>query len=265
MINISSIKTHMYCPMKLYIQNHVEVSENNDFQLAIEIKKLKIEVKDLMQKNIRKLKRDMNIKEIEEVLSENISPYIESSSKSIKSMNLGLDDTQIDDIIQDTCFEIKILSLKSKQTMEILEKDGFAIVEMFFPNCMDSYLLNDSQLELIGMCDKIEIIDGKYYPVIIKSSNPPLKGVWDGDAIELVAHAILIEEEFDTEVFVGFVDYEKIGERRPVVMDVNLRKGLFDVIKEVREIVDNKKLPTVKTSHKKCDNCEYKTICLKEE
>ena len=48
-------------------------------------------------------------------------------------------------------------------------------------------------------------------------------------------------------------------------MDVNLRKGLFEVIKEVREIIDNKKLPNVKISNKKCKNCEYKTICLKEE
>ena len=134
---------------------------------------------------------------------------------------------------------------------------------MFFPNCIYSYLLKDSQLELIGMCDKIEIIDGKYYPVILKSSNPPIKGVWDQDAIELVAHAILLEEEFDTEIFVGFIDYEKIGDRRPVVMDVNLRKALFEVIREVKEITDNKKLPNVKMNDKKCRRCEYKDICFK--
>ena len=134
---------------------------------------------------------------------------------------------------------------------------------MFFPNCMYSYLLKDSNLELIGMCDKIEIIDGRYYPISIKNSNPPLKGVWDQDAIELVAHAILLEEEFDTEVFVGFVDYEKIGDRRPVVMDVNLRKALFEVIREVKEIIDNKKLPNVRKNPKKCGSCEYKDICLK--
>ena len=128
---------------------------------------------------------------------------------------------------------------------------------------MYSYLLKDIQLELIGICDKIEIIDGKYYPITIKNSNPPLKGVWDQDAIELVSYAILLEEEFDTEVFVGFVDYEKIGERRPVVMDVNLRKGLFEVIREVKEITENRKLPKVKKTHKKCEKCEYENICLK--
>ena len=264
MINMSSIKTHMYCPMKLYIENHVDSNKQNDFQLAIELKKLKIDIKDLMQKNLRKIKKEMELEEIEKILSENIDSYIKSSAKSIKAMDLGLDDSQITEIIENSKFDIKMLALKSKQTMEILKKDGFAINDVFFPNCMYSYLLKDRQLELIGVCDKIEIVDGKYYPVAIKNSNPPLKGIWDQDAIELVAYAILIEEDFDTEVFVGFVDYEKIGERRPVVMDVNLRKGLFEIIKEVREIIDNKKLPNVRKSDKKCENCEYKNICFKD-
>lgn len=56
-----------------------------------------------------------------------------------------------------------------------------------------------------------------------------MKGVWDGDAIELIAAALLIENEFDTEVFVGFVDYLKLGgERRVVVMDANLRKSFLE-------------------------------------
>ena len=264
MMNISSIKTHMYCPMKLYIQNHIDVEENKDYQLAIEIKKLKIDIQDLIQKNMRKIRKEMDLIEIEEILFENINSYIESTADSIKSMNLGISDEQISGIIDDAYFNIKIKALKTKQAMSILDKHAFEIIDLFFQNCMYSYLLKDSSLELIGMCDKIEIIDGKYYPVTIKSSNPPIKGVWDQDAIELVAYAILLEEEFDTEVFVGFVDYEKIGDRRPVVMDVNLRKGLFDVIREVKEITDNKRLPNVKKNNKKCKKCEYKDICLKD-
>lgn len=263
MINISSIKTHMYCPMKLYIQNHGNVSENEDYQLAIEIKKLKIDIQDLIQKNMRKIKKDMALTEIETILSDNIESYIESTAKSIKSLNLDISIEEINDIKDATYFNIKMTALKIKQAMTILDKNAFEITSMFFPNCMYSYLLKDSRLELIGMCDKIEINDGKYYPVIIKNSNPPIKGVWDQDAVELVAHAILLEEEFETEVFVGFVDYEKIGDRRPVVMDVNLRKSLFNIIREVKEIIDNKKLPNVKKSIKKCEKCEYKDMCIK--
>lgn len=262
MINISSIKTHMFCPMKLYIQTHIDTEENNDYQLAIEIKKLKIDIQDLINKNMRKIKKEMTIAEIESELSENIDTFIESSTHAIENMDLNLDPLKINDIIDDTYFNIKITALKIKQAMNILKKDAFAITDMFFPNCMYSYLLKDSQLELIGVCDKIEIIDGKYYPVSIKSSNPPLKGVWDQDAIELVANAILVEEEFDTEVFVGFIYYEKIADKRPVVMDVNLRKGLFEVIREVKEITENNKLPNVKINSKKCINCKYKNKCI---
>ena len=262
MITVSTIKLHMYCPMKLYIKTHVDTRENEDYQLAIEIKKLKIDIRDLIHKNMRKIKKDMELPEIEEKLSENIESYIESSINSI--MDLGLESSQINEIIDNAYFNIKITALKIKQAMTILDKNAYAITDMFFPNCMYSYLLKDPQLELIGMCDKIEIIDGKYYPVTLKSSNPPIRGVWDQDALELVAHAILLEDEFETEVYVGFVDYEKIGDRRPVVMDVNLRKALFEVIREVKEIIENKKLPKIRKSPKKCEKCEYNNICLKE-
>ena len=208
---------------------------------------------------MRKIKKDMGLIEIEKILSENIDSYIESSANAIKSMNLGLESSQINQILDDTYFNIKIKALKIKQAMTILDKNAFEIVDMFFPNCMYSYMLKDTQLELIGMCDKIEIIEGKYYPITTKNSNPPVKGVWDQDAIELAAYAILLEE-----VFVGFVDYEKIDDRRPVVMDVNLRKGLFDVMREVKEITENKKLPNIRKNTRKCELCEYKDICLKE-
>ena len=264
MINISSIKQHMYCPMKLYIQTHMDMHENEDYHLALEIKKLKIDIQDMIHKNMRQVKKDMSIPEIENILSENIDNYIESTTKSIKSMDFYIDPNKINEIIDDTYFNIKITALKIKQSMTILKKDGYAITEMFYPNCMYSYLLKNDRIDIIGICDKIEIIDGKYYPVTIKSSNPPLKGVWDQDAVELVADAILIEEEFETEVFVGFVYYDKIDDKRPVIMDVGLRKSLFNIIREVKEIIENKKIPNVKKTLKKCEKCEYKNICIKD-
>lgn len=264
MIKVSSIKQHMYCPMKLYHETHTDTIENKNYQLAVEIKKLKIDIHDLIQKNMRKVKKEMVITEIENTLSENIDSHIRSTTKAIQSMNLGLETSHINEIIDNAYFKIKITALKTKQVMSIFDKHANEITDMFFPNCMYSYLIKDQSLDVIGMCDKIEIVDGKYYPIIIKSGKPPLKGVWDQDAIELVAHALLIEEEFKTDVYVGFVDYEKIGDRRPIVMDVDLRKAYFDIIREVKEIIENKKIPNVKKSARKCEKCKYKEICLKD-
>ena len=261
MINVSSIKTNLYCPMKLYHQTYNDADENKDYHTAVEIKKIKIDIQDLIKKNMRKVKKDMTLKEVECTLSDNINEYIESTLDSIKEMGLSIEEK--DEILNTTHFNIKIMALKISKAMVILDKHAFAIMEMFFPNCMYSYLIKKENLELIGMCDKIEIIDGKYYPITIKNSKPPLKGVWRQDAIELVAHAILIEEEFETEVYVGFVEYGKIGDRRPVIMDVTLRKALFDEMRKVKEIVENKKLPNIKMNARKCEFCEYNEICLK--
>lgn len=263
MIKISSIKQHMYCPLKLYHQIHIDLKENKTYKLAIEIKKLKIDIQDMIQKNMRKVKKEMPLSEIESVLSENIDPYIKSTTQSIKTMNLGLEPSQINEIIDNAYFSIKMTSLKTKQVMTTLDKNAYEVTDMFFPNCMYSYLIKDRSLDIIGICDKIEIVDGRYYPILLKSGIPPLKGVWDQDAIELVAYALLIEEEFTTDVYVGFVDYEKIGDRRPVVMDVDLRKSYFNILREVKEIIENKKMPNVKKSPKKCEKCEYNEICLK--
>ena len=263
MMKVSSIKQHMYCPLKLYHQIHSDLQENRNYQLAVEIKKLKIDIQDLIQKNMRKVKKEMDLTEIEVILSENIDSYIESTVQLIKSMDLGLETSQINEIIDNTYFSIKMTSLRTKQAMSILDRNAFEIIDMFFPNCMYSYLIKDRSLDIIGICDKIEIIDGRYYPILLKGGSPPLKGVWDQDAIELVAYALLIEEEFTTDVYVGFVDYEKIGDRRPVVMDVDLRKSYFNVLREVKEIIENEKIPNVKKSPKKCEKCEYKEICLK--
>lgn len=262
-MNVSSIKTNLYCPRKLYLETYTDTNENDDYQLAIEIKKLKIDIQDLIKKNMRKVKKEMDLKEIEYILSDNIDHYIESTLDSIKEMGFEVKESKSNEILESTYFNIKIMALKISKAMVILDKHAFAIIDMFFPNCMYSYLIKKENLELIGMCDKIEIIDGKYYPVTIKNSKPPLKGVWRQDAIELVAHAILIEEEFETEVYVGFVEYEKIGDRRPVIMDVTLRKALFDEIRKVKEIVENKKLPNIKMNSKKCRFCEYEDSCLK--
>jgi CRISPR-associated exonuclease Cas4 len=264
MIKVSSIKQHVYCPMKLYHETYTDTSENKDYRLAVEMKKLKIDINDLIEKNMRKVKKEMVLSEIENILSENIDSYIRGTTKAIQSMNIGLESSHINEIIDNAYFKIKMTALKTKQVMTIFDKNAFEITDMFFPNCMYSYLIKDPSLDVIGMCDKIEIVDGRYYPVLLKSGKPPLKGVWNQDAIELVAHAILIEEEFKTDVYVGFVDYEKIGDRRPVVMDVDLRKTYFDIIREVKEIVENKKLPNVKKSPKKCEKCKYNDICFKE-
>ena len=39
-------------------------------------------------------------------------------------------------------------------------------------------------------------------------------------------------------------------------------QALFEVIREVKEITENKKLPNVKINPKKCCKCQYENYCM---
>ena len=89
---------HMYCPMKLYLKTHVDISQNNEYQLYNEIKNLKIDIQDLLQKNMRKLKKSMDLNEIETALGQNIAAYTENNIDTIKNLKLDITQEQIGEI-----------------------------------------------------------------------------------------------------------------------------------------------------------------------
>jgi CRISPR-associated exonuclease Cas4 len=268
MISISSIQEYMYCPLKLYLRYNLNEVEDSDILLNRTIKQIRIDLQDLLHRNIRGLKKDMELDEVKKYLNRNIKETINNSFEMLYERNNLLQE-EIDkiknEVMNEILFDINLISLKSIKAMKSLKKDGQQIAEMFFPSSMYSYLIRDNNLEIMGTCDKIEIIEGRYYPIDLKTGNPPIQGVWDGDSIKLVANAMLIEQEFDTEVFVGFIDYIKIGERRPVVMDSKLRKELFKVIHEVKEVIEEGIIPEVTVNKQKCSNCGYLEICHQNE
>jgi len=264
MISISSIKEYLFCPLRLYLKQQLDEDLKNNVKLNKTIKQARIDLNDLFQRNIRSTTQSMTLEEIVESLSRNSDEIINSTMIMLEKDNSILQE-ELDeikkDLIKETTFNINLLGLKSQKAMNTLKKEGSEIVEMFFPTSMYSYLIRDQSLEVIGSCDKIEIIDGRYYPIDIKTANPPLQGVWDGDAIKLVANAMLIEQEFDTEIFVGFIDYIRIAERRPVVMDSKLRKELFKTIHSIKEITEDGIVPEISITKQKCEKCEYNEIC----
>lgn len=258
----------MYCPMQLYYQYNIHGDmENVQYEIGLTIKEIRLEIQDIIQRNLKRTNNNMNLEEIEKELFKNVNYYINNRINELYDPEkYDSDDLEKykNDLSNEARYNIKILSLKVKRYMNLTHKEGNKIVEMIYPTSMQNYLLRDPQLNISGLAEKIEIINGKYFPIVFKTSTPPIKGVWDSDSIELAFNAILIEEEFDTEVFVGFVEYVNLGERRPVIIDVNLRKGLFRILDQVRQIIINKEIPCVKYDVNKCERCEFKGLCLEE-
>ena len=136
----------MYCPMKLYLKTHKDVKENDNYQTAFELKRLKIDISNTIERNMVKIKRDMDIEEIENALGENIYPLIENSALNDES----------ESIFKNTAFKIKMLALRLKQSMDTFNRDAYSLNTMFFPNCLNDYMMKDEQLGLMGNCEKFK-------------------------------------------------------------------------------------------------------------
>ena len=288
MISVSTIKSYMFCPLKLYFQSNIDEDVEDDYFISKTLKDLRIDIQDILHKNLRHIKKDMDEKEIEKRLSIGISNQVKTTFEIIEEINDKeetdesnlkkdeeiefIDEEKKEDendnlkelkkeLINEINLNIKILSLKVAQSMKVLDRDGSEIQNLFFPTSMYNYLIRDIGLDLIGVIDKVEVEKGNYFPISLKSSNPPVNGVWDGDFMEAIANALLIEQEFNTYVTVAYIDYLKIADRRAVIMDTDARKSFFKVLTSVNKIVENGEIPTVKTGLKKCENCEYKELC----
>ena len=288
MISVSTIKSYMFCPLKLYFQSNIDEDVEEDYFISKTLNDLRIDIQDILHKNLRHIKKDMDENEIEKRLSIGINNQIKATFEIIEEINDKEEtyesnlkkDEDIEfideeneeeendnlkelkkELINEINLNIKILSLKVSQSMKVLDKDGGEIQNLFFPTSMYNYLIRDIGLDLIGVIDKIEVEKGNYFPISLKSSNPPINGVWDGDFMEAIANALLIEQEFNTYVTVAYIDYLKIADRRAVIIDTDARKSFFKVLTSVNKIVENGEIPTVKTNLKKCENCEYKELC----
>ena len=78
MISISTIRTYMFCPLKLYFQKNLDEEIKENFTVSKTIKELRVDIQDIIQRNMRHVKKDMTVEEIKGKLSRQVDNYIET-------------------------------------------------------------------------------------------------------------------------------------------------------------------------------------------
>lgn len=263
MISVSSISEFLYCPAKLYLKHFQEDRIHNQEMMAGKIvKEMRRGYEEIIKRNIWNIKDNIPIEEIYKVLLDEVPQFIENLSRKYSGM---IDDSILNDLCidleEDFKLETRFLALKIKEVLNNTDKRGMEILEMFFPQSLLEFTLKNKELNLSGKIDKIEIINGIYYPIDIKGGIPPGNGVWLADALQIAAYGVLIDYELNKEVLVGFVNYTKIGERRPVVINSILHNKLFDVLNSMNRMFESQEVPEFKLFKNKCQKCEYMQVC----
>ncbi|WP_394906762.1 CRISPR-associated protein Cas4 [uncultured Mesonia sp.] len=125
----------------------------------------------------------------------------------------------------------------------------------------------DQYLGVQGLRGKIDEVlqlkDGSYAPLDYKFAQWKDK-VYNTYKQQLYCYAVLIEENFDTQVKKGFLVYTRSKHK---LIEVNIPTEAKDEIKsstdEMLTIIRQNKFPKRTKFKKRCVNCTYRNICIK--
>jgi len=132
--------------------------------------------------------------------------------------------------------------------------------------------LSSEALGISGVLDVLEERAGERYPVETKHGSAPHDDggkptVWDNDAVQLCAQALLLEEAFGAPVPRGFQFHVGSRERVQVDFTPELRERTRGAIARCRElqVLDAPPAPLPAEQRHKCFGCSLAPVCLPEE
>ncbi len=260
MITVSNIKEYLYCPEKVNLR-----LKNSDIESeAIIAGKIFREAlkgfNGILQRNLWGLKGELTIKEILNELFKDLPDFIDTIHHRYQEEGIEDPSALYKKLKDDLRFNSWLIALK---TQKILQNGitGSEAVNILFPQCFNELKIENREIGLSGRIDKIEIVDGVYYPIKIQTSLPPLAGVWESDAIQIAAYSFLMEEEFNKEVSVGFINYIKIGTKKPVVNSTMLNNKFIEVFENLSAMIYDGKNPEINRNINKCRSCEFLEMC----
>mgnify|MGYP002780684880 CR=1 FL=1 len=132
--------------------------------------------------------------------------------------------------------------------------------------------LSSEALGISGVLDVIEEKNGEQYPVETKHGSAPHDAdgcptVWDNDAVQLCAQALLMEEAFGKPVPRGFQFHVGSKERVEVKFTDALREKTRGAVTRCREltVLDAPPEPLPAELRHRCFGCSLAPVCLPEE
>ncbi|MSR86445.1 CRISPR-associated protein Cas4 [Candidatus Woesearchaeota archaeon] len=131
------------------------------------------------------------------------------------------------------------------------------------PKSVPELRIVSEKLQLIGVIDRVDLVDG-FIPIEIKTGSAPKEGVWKENMIQLGAYMLLLSEHYGKEITEGYIEYRAISERRKVFMNPFLKDEIFELLGKVRETLRSKDLPEKTKDVRKCEGCGIREICYNQ-
>ena len=171
----------------------------------------------------------------------------------------------------------RLFYLEEVEEMRVADERVYAgrrlHVELAREEDEEEWLTLNLESERWGLKGKIDCVrrrDGMIVPYEHKRgrsarSRDGVAGAWPSDQLQVIAYAVLIEEQTGREVTEGRVRYHADNVMVRVQIDEKARADLARAIARARELQSTVERPPVTTNERLCVKCSLAPVCLPEE
>jgi CRISPR-associated exonuclease Cas4 len=118
--------------------------------------------------------------------------------------------------------------------------------------------LHSERLGLSGKMDLLIVSQQGYFPVDFKyTRGRPHRN----HISQLAGYAVLVEEQYQTEVETGFIYLAPVGELVAIKITKELKKEVSERLASIREMVRDELLPPPTLVRARCAECEFRNYC----
>lgn len=257
-LSVTDLSKYLYCQRQFYLENVMGIKKPASREMIEgRIRHEVLETfSDYEKEMIKVLDKKSNLeKEYSKLLDNTIERVLLKNKENIKQFEINKDL-----IINKVNLRMKKeIELRVNSIKEAIKK-GFEkedLWENLEPKYFSEFKVISESLGLKGRIDRLILNKGKAELFELKTRE--ISKVYESDEIQIVAYALLLEEELNQKIDFGFL--EAGDQIFQIDIDDKKRKRVVSLINEIQTNV-SKKYPS---NFSKCEKCSYKEECDKLE
>jgi CRISPR-associated exonuclease Cas4 len=257
LLSVTDLTGYMFCPRKLYMRKILNIIEPQTKATVLGTLRHATheQLSKLDESVIRQLNKDHSEDEATTLFSKSYLRALRDTVNAHRShlAEVGLD---AEDVFIDVWPFIKEEAVvHAKDVLAVSKATGLLGDDLIrhLPKVISEHHVRSESLQLKGIIDRIEIVNGQYVPYELKTGSAPAEGVWPGHKVQVGCYMMMLEEIFNMPVREGYVKYLDCRADRRIVMNPFLEIEIKELIEKVQKLLQSPELP--EPCGKKFCNC----------
>ena len=269
MISVSTLTSYHYCPRKLYLEYVLEIIKPPKEVLVKGTIRHQVhnQINKKEEEIVKSITEDFNLLKIQELYKKIYSEILREAIRKNKveleklGIDLGQFFKEMWPLILSESKLRAINTFKFSQKYNIFEEELWGRLT---PKIESEVYVESKKFDLKGVVDQVEIYEQDIVPYELKTGKPPEKGVWPSHQIQVGAYVLILQEKYNKPIKEAFVKYLNTNETRQIIMNPFLKDEILTLIKKVKALLSDKKIPDYTKNENKCKKCEINKECYDE-